>query len=40
MKLKSYEKAGLWDMNKYLNKSAMVEVPSSDSDQGISLFVH
>jgi hypothetical protein len=38
--LKSYKKASLWDVNKYLNKSALVEVPSSDSGQGISLFVH
>jgi hypothetical protein len=38
--LKSYKKASLWDVNKYLNKSALVEVPSSDSGQGINLFVH
>lgn len=36
--LKSYKKASLWDVNKYLNKSALVELPCSDSGQGISLF--
>lgn len=34
--LRSYKKASLWCANKYLNKSALVEVPSSDSGQGIS----